>query len=155
MAQLCDPCFKAVKLQKPEFKKKLATTSDTDTPNTNPTSPTKDCSQMLLVTFLFLVVAILIGVFIHFIRKDGFLSKLLQQIQPKFSFDFFGFFQLNIIILLTLNAFLCLVSKELGTVDSKISPDFIIDEILNITYFDLNIWRINQFQKRLILVYIV
>lgn len=51
MAQSCDPCFKAVKLQKPEFKKKLATTSDTDTPNTNPTSPTKDCSQMMSVTF--------------------------------------------------------------------------------------------------------
>lgn len=58
-------------------------------------------------------------------------------------------------MLLTLNAFLCLVSKETGTVDSKISPDYIVDEILNITYFDLNIWRINQFQKRLILVYIV
>lgn len=94
MAQSCDLCFKAVKLQKPEFKKKLATTSDTDTPNTNPTSPTKDCSQMLSVTFLFFVVAILIGVFIHIITKDGFLSKLLQQIQQKFSFDFFGIFSL-------------------------------------------------------------
>lgn len=95
MVQLCDPCFKAVKLQKPEFKQKSATTSDTDTPNTNPTSPTKDCSQMLSGAFLFLVVAILIVVFIHIITKDGFLSKLLQQIQQNFTFDFFGFLSLS------------------------------------------------------------
>lgn len=38
-------------------------------------------------------------------------------------------------MLLTLNAFLCIVSKELGTVDSKIGHVFIVDEILNIHLF--------------------
>lgn len=39
MFQICDPCFKAVKLQKIKFKKKQATS--TDTPTTTPTSLAK------------------------------------------------------------------------------------------------------------------
>lgn len=91
MVQLCDPCFKAVILQKPEFKQKSATTSDTDTANMKPASPTNDSSQILSGAFLIVVVVILIGVFIHIMTKGDFLSKLSQQIQQKISFDFFGF----------------------------------------------------------------
>lgn len=89
MLQLCDPCFKAVKLQKQEFKKKLAATLDTDTPNTNPTSPTKDCSQMLSGAFFLLAVAILIGVFFHIITKDNFHSKFFSTNSTNISLDFF------------------------------------------------------------------
>lgn len=91
LTKLCDPCFKAVKLQKPEFKQKSATTSDTDTANMKPASPTNDSSQILSGAFLIVVVVILIGVFIHIMTKGDFLSKLSQQIQQKISFDFFGF----------------------------------------------------------------
>lgn len=45
MFQLCDPCFKAVKLQKIKFKKKQATS--TDTPTTTPTSLAKGCFAII------------------------------------------------------------------------------------------------------------
>lgn len=40
----------------------------------------------------------------------------------------------------------CKVSKEVGTVNSKIDPVFKVDEILHIFYFETNIWRVSLFQ---------
>lgn len=62
MFQLCDPCYKAEKLQGIEIKMNQETSPDTDTPATTPppTSPKKNRSLMLFGALLTFVLAILI-----------------------------------------------------------------------------------------------
>lgn len=54
MFQLCDPCFKAVKLQKVEFEEQTPPLR-TDTSTSTPTSPSHDS----FIIFLVLVLSIL------------------------------------------------------------------------------------------------
>lgn len=62
--QLCDPRYKAKKLQGIEFEMNQTTSPDTDTPATIlSTSPTTNCSFILFGAVLTFVLAILISYF--------------------------------------------------------------------------------------------
>lgn len=81
--QLCDPCSKAVKLQKVEIEEEQAPLPDTDTSSTTPTPPTKDFFLLLWEAFIMLVLAILIGVIFHIITKENFLSNVFSTNSTK------------------------------------------------------------------------
>lgn len=64
--QLCDPCFRAVKLQKVEIEEEQAPSS------------TMDRSLMQWGAFIILVLVILIGLISRIISKENFLSNFFS-----------------------------------------------------------------------------
>lgn len=62
MFQLCDPCFKAVKLQKVEVEEEQAPITETVKPTSTPTTSTNSCSLMMFASFIiFMLFAMIVG----------------------------------------------------------------------------------------------